>query len=551
MKKELLSEILRLNSLISKQIITENVSLVRQLVTKIINELPKLSDEFATTFKPLMKKWANKEIDAIEFLDEIFSVAKGSPYEKQLLDTITPIIGRNISDNLDKFKSFIRGEFADQTDRDDLIDVIMGLWDDNSIGIGPIDDYIKESLRKEIDDIYGVVTSTTNKTGILTKIPESLSAIGKFLQKWIPENIRTITTAYSKIITDLDTIKKQMDDVVKEMVEAKSKNQAVDISEFVKRLQDLAASGVKKRNSTFEGLWNEMVRDNPELITNSSLKREILKESSKLETLMLKETGMLKQYIDAWGGLLNVKNLFRNPKQWGERLANFILQATPYTSEEIAKRIRTYGPGSVLARKLIRNAISTLIVLPTLSGVLTAILGAGTGIIDLVRMAAGAEEEYFDLSKQNMKENFKDGFISAFPNSFWDVALFVTYFDDVWNMAENTILWVARDSVTQEQLDAANSGMDILTGKGSGIEGYEVQKTSSVHDEIKKLYPEIPVEILARIVVKSNDTAYYNQNTIEDGILKFTPIRLSIVDGKVYLNNDDYNVRIEINTLWK
>jgi len=99
-------------------------------------------------------------------------------------------------------------------------------------------------------------------TSITTEIPGSLSKIGKFLQKWIPKNIRTITTAYSKIITDLDTIKKQMDDVVKEMVEAKSKNQAVDISEFVKRLQDLAASGVKKRNSTFEGLWNEMVRDN-------------------------------------------------------------------------------------------------------------------------------------------------------------------------------------------------------------------------------------------------------------------------------------------------
>lgn len=240
MKKELLSEILRLNSLISKQIITENVGLVRKLVTKIINELPKLSDEFATTFKPLMKQWVNKEIDAIKFLDEIFSVAKGSPYEKELLDTITPIIGRNISKDLGIFKNFIRGQFADQVPQDELTKVVMELWDDNSFGIEPIDDYIKRSLRKEIDDVYGVVQSTTTKTGILTKI-------GKYLQTWIPENIRTIKTAYSKLFKDLDTIKKQMDDVVKEMVEAKSKNQAVDISEFVKRLQDLAASGVKKK----------------------------------------------------------------------------------------------------------------------------------------------------------------------------------------------------------------------------------------------------------------------------------------------------------------
>lgn len=295
-----------------------------------------------------------------------------------------------------------------------------------------------------------------------------------------------------------------------------------------------------------------MVRNNSQLKTNSTLQREILKESSKLETLMLKETGMLQQYLDAWGGLFNIKNLFRDPKKWAERLANFIIQASPYTSEEIAKRIRTYGLKQVLAKKLIRNAISTVIVLPTLAGVLTAILGAGTGLIDWFRMGAlGYEEEWFDLSKQNMKENFKDGFMRAFPDDFWDVALFVTYFDDVWNMANDGIVWKAINSVTPEQREAAEAGMKILKGEVIDIEGYEVQKTSSVHDEIKKLYPEIPVEILARIVVKSNDTAYYNQNTIEDGIPKFTPIRLSIVDGKVYLNNDSYNVRIEINTLWK
>lgn len=549
MKKEVLSEILRLNSLISKQVITEHGGVVRQLVTKIVSELPKLSDEFATTFKSLNRQWANKEIDAIKYLDEVFSVAEGSPYEKELLDTITPIIGRNISDNLDNFKSFIRDEFADQTDRDYLIDATMDLWDNNSIGIGPIDNYIKESLRKEIDEIYGVVTPKT------TKIPESLSKIGGFLETWLPKNIRTIQTAYRKLFTDLDTIKKEMDDVVKEMVEARSKNQSADIQGYVKRLQDLAASGVKKDKSTFMDLWDEMVRNNPELKTNRSLQRKILSESSKLQDLMLDPKynggwGGLKLYRDAWGSLLNVKYLVKNPIQYGERLANFIIQATPYTSEEIAKRIRQHGVKNVLYRRAIGTSLSAFVVLPTLSGLLISILGAGAGAIDWVRMALGAEEEMFDLSKQNFKENFKEGFISMFPDSIWDVPILTTYIDDVWDAAEKGLEWKAKDSLTPEQLQAAEEGMRILQGEGSDLEGYEVQKTASVKKEIERLYPEIPVEHLAKIVVKSDNKAYYKQTTIENGVPNIMPRRLSIVDGKVYINNDDLNRRVEINKLW-
>jgi hypothetical protein len=547
MKKEVLSEILRLNSLISKQLITEQGGVVRQLVTKIVSELPKLSDEFATTFKSLNRQWANKEIDAIKYLDEVFSVAKGSPYEKELLDIITPIIGRNISENLDMFKQLIENKFKEQMDRDALIDLTMRLWDKHrNIGIEPIDDYIKQSLRKEIDELYGVVTPK------ITKIPESLSKIGKFLETWLPKNIRTIQTAYRKLFTDLDTIKKEMDDVVKEMVEERSKNQSADISAFVKRLQDLAASGVKKNNSTFKGVWNEMVKDNPVLKNNSSLRREILSESSKLENLMLDPKynggwGGLKLYYEAWGSLLNVKNLVKNPIQYGERLANFIIQATPYTSEEIAKRIRLHGVKNVLYRRAIGTSLSAFVVLPALSGVLIAILGAGAGAIDWVRMALGAEEEMFDLSKQNMKENFKEGFISMFPDSMWDVPILTTYIDDVWDAAEKGLEWKAKDSLTPEQLQAAEEGMRILKGEGSDLEGYEVQKTASVKREIKRLYPDIPTTDLAKIVVKSDNKAYYEQTTIADGV-KLR--RLSIVDGKVYINNDELNRRVEINKLW-
>jgi hypothetical protein len=547
MKKEVLSEILRLNSLISKQLITETGGVVRQLVTKIVSELPKLSDEFATTFKNLNRQWANKEIDAIKYLDEVFSVAKGSPYEKQLLDTITPIIGRNISQNLDMFKKLIEKKFAEQMDRDELIDLTMRLWDENrTIGIEPIDDYIKQSLRKEIDEAYGVVIPK------ITKIPESLSKIGKFLETWLPKNIRTIQTAYRKLFTDLKTIKKEMDDVVKEMVEAKSKNQSTDISGFVKRLQDLAASGVKKDNTTFLALWNEMVKDSELLTTNPSLRREIFAETSKLKDLMLDSKynggwGGLELYRDAWGSLLNVKNIVKNPIQYGERLANFIIQATPYTSEEIAKRIRLHGVKNVLYRRAIGTSLSAFVVLPTLSGVLISILGAGAGAIDWVRMALGAEEEMFDLSKQNMKENFKEGFISMFPDSIWDIPILTTYIDDVWDAAEKGLEWKAKDSLTPEQLQAAEEGMRILQGEGSDLEGYEVQKTASVKREIKRLYPEIPPEYLAKIVVKSDNKAYYNETTMN----KISPRRLSIVDGKVYINNDDLNKRVEINKLWK
>ena len=550
MKKEVLSEILRLNSLISKQLITETGGVARSIVRKIVSELPSLSDEFATTFKSLNRQWAKGEIDALQYLDEVFKTAKGSPYEKELIETIAPIIGRNISDNIKNFKGFITDQFADQVDREELTKVVMDLWDENNIGILPIDKYIKETLQSSIDDVYGEVVSK------ISKLPQSLSRIGRVLERILPKNLRTIQTGYRKLFTDLDTIRGQMDEVVKEMVQAKAKNPGMNIERYVKRLQDLAASAVGKQQNTFEGIWNQMVRDNPELLTNSSLRREILRESNKLQELMLDPKynggwGGLELYRDAWGKLLDVRNLWKNPKDWWQRLGNFILQASPYTQDEIARRIRTYGTRSVISRRAIGTTMSAFVVLPTISAVLTAILGAGANSIDWVRMALfGYEEELFELSKQNIIENFKDGFVNALPNDIYDIPILTTYIDDVYSSAKKGLTWVARDSLTPEQLAAAEEGMSILTGEGSDIEGYEVQKTTSVKNIVKDMYPDIPTSHLAKIIVKSDNKAYYEQTTMEDGIPNVVSRRLSLVDGKIYINNDKINRRVEINKLW-
>lgn len=515
------------------------------LARLIAKALTKNIAEVSTPIKKIIQKYTNETINEKQFLDEYMTAIKGTIDEVNFIKILDEI--PEVEKYMGDWDITIR-DYATEpgVTKKQLSDFLTDPDHGPNTGSDMIDEYLTNRLLKVLDEVFGETTSLVKTAGKLTK------KIKLFIQKLLPENIRTITVAYRGLFKSLDKISMEINGVVDEMVKFKGEYPTADLSDYHRRIKDLATSAVGKNKTTLKKILDDIVKNNPQIQKDITLKTELRNafRSNKLDEYLLpvvkgENYPGVTLYFNAWRKLLNIKSL-KSWEGWG-RLLNFIVQATPYSTKEISQRIAKYGVKKVVARRLVGTAMTAFVVLPTIAGILNGFYYLVTSVgIDGFRtkfLGYSSEEELFEQSKGSIVDAVTNAAKSVFPDSMLDLPFFTTFIDDVYEVAVKGLPWKPADSVSPYYLEAANAGMAILKGEDVNIEAYDdiaegKNKVDDVREIIKKVYPTIKSTVLGKIYWDTSTAkAYYKFNP--KGTLQFTPMEIRIKN----LNSEDEVVK--------
>ena len=315
------------------------------------------------------------------------------------------------------------------------------------------------------------------------------------------------------------------------------------MSDYFRRIRDLAASAVKNKKLAMDTIIDDLISGTPELVSNPKLQEEFRDWAvENIENYMINDSsikpglrGRMAESTRAYADLFNFK-------KWDgtkfRRIFNLILQGTPYTSEEVAKRIISRGILPNVGRRAVSTFFTAYVVLPAIASVLGGIGFWIKSGYDGARVFFGAEDYKFDSSNGDMIDAMTNAAQSVFPSDLLDIPLFTTYIDDVIMAAINGSTWKVEDIKDPEVIRMAEEGEKILLGEDENNPNVNdtqetVAKTNAIKKEVTKRYKDLPSTVLAKLYWDSNNgKAYYKFTTTGTD---WTPLEVRIKNDKVYV----------------
>ena len=431
--------------------------------------------------------------------------------------------------------------------RENFFGKISGDIDDELIEIS--DAYVDELssdfikiIKKTDEELYNEIMSFGASIGA-----KGLSKFNSLFDNFLTQNFKVIKDAYLRLFKSFDSINKEIDTVFKEIAEKRSKDPSANIDTEIKKIESLISSAVGKDKRLYDDIMNAVYERNRKYMDVTPFtRRHITNKIDNLKVILknekTREWGSMdafKMYMNAWGRLLNIKNI--KSLEWWERFFNFIIQASPYTTEEIAKRIRTTGVGKVVAQRLVGTAFTAYVVMPAIFGTLKAFFATLEYLKD--------EGLYNDLGLSGefttegpLKNRIIEAYKSSMPDSLLDVPLFTTYIDDVIINAIKLGNLDPKATYTSGELEKIEKGWKILNG-----EEVEDAESQDIRLSIEDKYPDIPDVFLNTRVHEKDGKAFYYEYEGE----RFTKQYPIMAKGdKIYVVNTDLNKAIEINKLY-
>jgi|11_taG_2_1085331.scaffolds.fasta_scaffold00102_34 hypothetical protein len=541
--------------------------IVKSAADEIVIGGVKVSDELSTLLKKEIKGLNDNTTTLKQSIDDVLNLSKKTDpkvYEK-LVDSIYnseklyESLGNLVTDadtairNLVKEKGFSLQKAYDTV----MEDVMVAVKNSNMVPDSLIPKISKEVADsvKAADETLKVASNTAKKS-----LTPNLQKLSTKMSLWLGDNQRTILIAYKNMFKGFSKIEKEMLEIVDEMVAYKTKfpkSGASAMSDYFRRIRDLAASAVKNKKLAMDTIIDDLISDTPELVSNPKLQEEFRDWAvENIENYMINDSsiqpglrGRMAESTRAYADLFNFK-------KWDgtkfRRIFNLILQGTPYTSEEVAKRIISRGIGPNIGRRAVSTFFTATVLLPAIASVLGAIGFWIKSGLDATRVWFGAEDYKFESSKGDMIDAMTNAAQSVFPSDLLDIPLFTTYIDDVIMAAINGSTWKVDDIKDPEVIAMAEKGEEILLGKDKNNPNVNdtqetVAKTNAIKKEIKKRYKDLPSTVLSKLYW-DNGKAYYKFTTTGTD---WIPLEVKIKNDKVYVIKvvNGKNRQKEINTL--
>jgi len=400
--------------------------------------------------------------------------------------------------------------------------------------------FIKANDEELYDDIMSFGVSQSEK---------QLSKFNSLLDNFVSQNAKVIKDAYLNLFKSFDKISKEIDTVFIEIAQKRTKSPSANIESEIKKIESLISSAVGKDKRLYDDIMNEVYTRNSKYMdvtpyTKNHIKNKIDNLKVILKNEKTREWGSMdafKMYINAWLRLFNIKNI--KSLEWWKRLMNVIIQNSPYTPEEIAKRIRTSGVGQVVAGRLVATAFTVYVVTPVIYGTLKSIYHTFKYIKEYLKFITAGLSGDFTIDEVPLKYKIKEAYKSSFPDSLLDVALFNSWLDEIYFAGD----WLAnldpKSMFSRDELEKAENGLKIIKG-----EEVDDPKTQDVRIAIRDKYPDIPTEFLNTRVHLNGGKAFYYELDGKD-FSKQYPIMAK--GDKIYVVNTDINKAIEINKIYK
>jgi hypothetical protein len=298
----------------------------------------------------------------------------------------------------------------------------------------------------------------------------------------------------------------------------------VDFEPYAKRIIQLAMGAAKDSTNNIQEFLNDQ-------LSTSVLdynKKQLLRDTDTFKLFNKEITSGkvdfegingFQELVKRYSMLFNPKRFFKKmekglsgvsstPAEQWQRLLNFVIQLSPYTSKENLQRIAQKGIWPVTINRLFAPSIMSAGVIPAVAGLYYLMLSEfkeGVNYINTEVMGGDPKfPEYGEggSKQQDMKGYLWTGFKSAFPKEWYElIPGLSSLIDEIIEGISAVDSYEGGKKITIPELESAKkSGEALLKGQEPDVDQRFLNEAEKdVRRVTQRLYPDIPEEWLREI----------------------------------------------------
>lgn len=391
---------------------------------------------------------------------------------------------------------------------------------------GELQEFYREYQSKLVSELRAQIRNNNQKLwGEIASTKTKLKTINDLLNTLPADKLNLLRGAYANLFKKQEVIEDKLafefatlnNDYIK-------KGGNVDFEPYAKRIIQLAMGAAKDSNSNVQNFLNNQLSksvldyDKKQLLRDTDTFKLFNDEitSGKVD---FEGINGFQELVKRYSMLFNPKRFFKKmekgvsgvsstPAEQWQRLLNFVIQLSPYTSKENLQRIAQKGIWSVTRNRLFAPSIMSAGVIPAAAGLYYLMLSEfkeGVNYINTEVMGRDPKfPEYGEggSKEQDMKGYFLTGFESAFPKEWYEIIPgFSSLLDEIIEgfIAANS--YKGGKKVTNPELESARrAGEALLKGQEPNVDQRFLNEAEKdVRRVTQELYPDIPEEWLNRI----------------------------------------------------
>lgn len=492
-------------------------------VDSVIQTLKSQSDDLKLILNKLKASGAQSLSDSD--LLKLFSSFNAGKLSQLVFDA--GVIHPNITDVLKRASTSIKDKVGYENTIKSWRDNSEKGWGRYPNGVpDELQEFYREYQSKLVSELRAQIRINNQKLwGEIASTKTKLKTINDLLNTLPADKLNLLRGAYANLFKKQEVIEDKLafefatlnNDYIK-----KSGN--VDFEPYAKRIIQLAMGASKDSKDNIQNFLNNQLSksvldyDKKQLLRDTDTFKLFNDEitSGKVD---FEGINGFQELVKRYSMLFNPKRFFKKmekgvsgvsstPAEQWQRLLNFVIQLSPYTSKENLQRIAQKGIWPVTTNRLFAPSIMSAGVIPAAAGLYYLMFSEfkeGVNYINTEVMGRDPKfPEYGEggSKEQDMKGYFMTGFKSAFPKEWYElIPGFSSLLDEIFEG------FIAADSyqggrrVTNPELESAKrAGEALLKGQEPNVDQRFLNEAEEdVRRVTQRLYPDIPEEWLQEV----------------------------------------------------
>jgi hypothetical protein len=492
-------------------------------VDSLIKTLKSQSDELKLILDKLKRNGVKSLTD-----DDFIKLLSGfNPAKLSELVFDNGVIHTDIAGTLKQFSSRIK-------DKTGYINTIEDWKKNTKIGWGrypngvpdELQQFYKEYESKLITELRNEIRISNKQLwGQIANIAVKKKTINDWLNSLPADKLNLLRGAYANFLRKQDKIE---DDLAAEFARINDDyiktGGNVDFEPYAKRIIQSAISASKKGGANVKNFLDEQLSSSP-LTYNQ---KQLLKDTDTFKLFNdvitsgdvdFKGVQGFVELAKRYSMLLNPKRFFKKmekgfsgvsstPAEQWQRLLNFVIQLSPYTSKENLQRISQKGIWKVTENRLLAPSIMSAGVIPATAGLYYLMVSELKEGLNMVSTEwFGGDPMFPEYAEGGSKEQdltgyFWSGFKSAFPQKWYElIPGFGSLLDEIIEGISAADSYQGGKKITIPELESAKkAGEALLKGQEPDVDQRFLNEAEKdVRRVTERLYPDIPEEWLGEI----------------------------------------------------
>ena len=492
-------------------------------VDSVIQTLKSQSDELKLILNKLKTSGAQSLSDSD--LLKLFSGFNAGKLSQLVFDS--GVIHPNITDVLKRASTSIKDKVGYENTIKSWRDNSEKGWGRYPNGIpDELQEFYREYQSKLVSELRAQIR-INNKTlwGEIASLKTKIKTINDLLNTLPADKLNLLRGAYANLFRKQEKIE---DKLASEFATLNkdyiNKGGNVDFEPYAKRIIQLTMGAAKDSTNNVQNFLNDQ-------LSTSVLdynKKQLLRDTDTFKLFNDEITSGkvdfegingFQELVKRYSMLFNPKRFFKKmekglsgvsstPAEQWQRLLNFVIQLSPYTSKENLQRIAQKGIWPVTTNRLFAPSIMSAGVIPAVAGLYYLMLSEfKEGVNYINTEVMGGEPKFPEYGEggskqQDMKGYLWTGFKSAFPKEWYElIPGLSSLIDEIIEGISAVDSYEGGKKITIPELESAKkSGEALLKGQEPDVDQRFLNEAEKdVRRVTQRLYPDIPEEWLREI----------------------------------------------------